>query len=566
MDYTLSPDYATDAGTGQRMHQDTAAVTTAVTADDMNMVIWSLMAIVKAAGLSGLQFDVTDPATWTVLLNAFKDAGGKISGFQRPDAAAVLRTIYDKLLEQCSVSDLGAVGDGVADDTPSRTASLAISGLVVYPAFGSAAGYKVTSWNGVGGATGAVVRASNSVEADESFIGQGAISVFRETTSSKDAIYTEHYGSGTGYALHGISYADHGSGVGGASWGTGAGVVGNKRGVGAGTDGNGVYGQCGIDGGNGSGVYGLFQGGGAGNAVGGLNQATGSGVALFGWRTGGGSGAGMSLLRDDAGDGQGATVTRTGSGNGDGLNVECSTSGAGSGATVTRKSGSTVWSIGYSAFYDGTQSIGLYGYAPAGGSVQWAGRFDGNVLTSGLTTLGGGAIPLVDGTGDIGASGKRFHTVWATTGTINTSDAREKTPVAPLTDAEVAAATDLAREVGTYQRLDAVEAKGADTARQHVGMTVQRALEILAQHGLDPASYAFICHDVWEERVEPPVMEMREQVGEDGSTSMGFVEVAPARVVPAGDRYGFRETQLALFIARGHAARLDALERAFNAR
>lgn len=71
MDFTLSPDYQTHAGTGQRMHQDTAPVTTAVTSEDMNSLIWSLMEFVKAAGLSGIQFDAATPATYQRLRAAF---------------------------------------------------------------------------------------------------------------------------------------------------------------------------------------------------------------------------------------------------------------------------------------------------------------------------------------------------------------------------------------------------------------------------------------------------------------------------------------------------------------
>lgn len=75
MDYTLSDAYTTDAGTGNRMHQQSAAVPTAVSDKDMNGVIWSLMEVVKAAGLAGAQFDKTVPATYQKLLTALRSAG-----------------------------------------------------------------------------------------------------------------------------------------------------------------------------------------------------------------------------------------------------------------------------------------------------------------------------------------------------------------------------------------------------------------------------------------------------------------------------------------------------------
>lgn len=75
MDYTLSPDYATHAGTGNRMHEENAAVTTVWGDKDANSVIWSLMEVVKAAGLAGVQFDEAVPATYQKLLTALRSAG-----------------------------------------------------------------------------------------------------------------------------------------------------------------------------------------------------------------------------------------------------------------------------------------------------------------------------------------------------------------------------------------------------------------------------------------------------------------------------------------------------------
>lgn len=70
MDYTLSNSYVTDAGTGQRMHSQAQAVPTAVSDLDVNSVTWSLMELVKAAGLTGVQFDKATPATYQRLRQA----------------------------------------------------------------------------------------------------------------------------------------------------------------------------------------------------------------------------------------------------------------------------------------------------------------------------------------------------------------------------------------------------------------------------------------------------------------------------------------------------------------
>jgi hypothetical protein len=64
MDFTTSDAYATDTGTGHRLHQDTAPVTTQVSARDMNMVIWSLMKVLADGGISAATFNPADPATY----------------------------------------------------------------------------------------------------------------------------------------------------------------------------------------------------------------------------------------------------------------------------------------------------------------------------------------------------------------------------------------------------------------------------------------------------------------------------------------------------------------------
>ena len=64
MNYTQADAYATHAGTGHRMHQDAAPVPTMVTAQDLNMVIWSLMKMVEDAGVSPASFDANTPATY----------------------------------------------------------------------------------------------------------------------------------------------------------------------------------------------------------------------------------------------------------------------------------------------------------------------------------------------------------------------------------------------------------------------------------------------------------------------------------------------------------------------
>lgn len=206
-----------------------------------------------------------------------------------------------------------------------------------------------------------------------------------------------------------------------------------------------------------------------------------------------------------------------------------------------------------------------------------------DITTPSSTGMKIGAVlyPNTDGGINCGTATNRFATVYASAGTINTSDAREKTGVTSLSEAEVSAAIALGKEIGTYKWLSAIEKKG-DGARLHVGMTVQRAIEVMESFGLTPLNYAFVCYDEWE-AIERETKEIARgniySVGDlaytnvpysefeayGGHPSFTWEETSREIVViqegrEAGNRYGFRYDQLALFIARGQEERLSRLE------
>lgn len=204
--------------------------------------------------------------------------------------------------------------------------------------------------------------------------------------------------------------------------------------------------------------------------------------------------------------------------------------------------------VGVDAAGDGT--IDLRGTQRLRISV--AGAYRAEIDSSGNLTPGG------DNTQTNGSGAKRWSVIYAGTGTINTSDAREKTAVRSMATDEIEAAKALSKEVGVYQFLDSVAIKG-DKARHHIGMTVQRAIEIMEAHGLNPFAYGFICYDKWnEETKEHPAIEAQEAT--DDSPAVEAKDAWTEVTLKAGDRYSFRYDQLSLFIARGIDARLAALE------
>lgn len=178
-------------------------------------------------------------------------------------------------------------------------------------------------------------------------------------------------------------------------------------------------------------------------------------------------------------------------------------------------------------------------------------------------------IPNTDGTRGLGAADARWSTVYAATGAINTSDARHKTDVRAMSTTEITVGKALLAEIGMYQFLDSVAENGADAARWHVGMTVQRAIEIFEAHGLDPFRNAFVCYDEWEDQYEDYAAEYEMQPGEfDHETGREISPAFEVMVKPAGrtlirkagNIYSFRNDQLALAMLAGVAATQSALE------
>ncbi|HCY15627.1 MAG: hypothetical protein A2Z93_06105 [Curvibacter sp. GWA2_64_110] len=70
MDYTQSDAFSTDMATGNRMHQDSAAVTTEVSAQDMNGIVWELISLIVGSGQTPVPFDKTNPASYTQVYQA----------------------------------------------------------------------------------------------------------------------------------------------------------------------------------------------------------------------------------------------------------------------------------------------------------------------------------------------------------------------------------------------------------------------------------------------------------------------------------------------------------------
>ena len=193
--------------------------------------------------------------------------------------------------------------------------------------------------------------------------------------------------------------------------------------------------------------------------------------------------------------------------------------------------------------------------------------FGTNGVSRWAITNTGHLVSLSDNGYDVGGPSNRVRVVYAGTGTINTSDAREKHW---LTVSEDRRAKDrrIARaifdELGWFQWKDAVAEKGEDGARWHFGPRAQHVWKIVADEGLapplvgrgstqrpdpdwtGPTPPAWLCFDEWPEEHGTEATFSKTLVDEDGKPlQTGTKEVVTRK---AGNRFGLRVDQLGLLL------------------
>jgi hypothetical protein len=166
----------------------------------------------------------------------------------------------------------------------------------------------------------------------------------------------------------------------------------------------------------------------------------------------------------------------------------------------------------------------------------------------------------VDNVHSCGSGSRRFSVVYAASGSINTSDAREKQQVHDYNDIVLDAWGEV--QFKSFLFNDAVDQKG-DNARIHAGVIAQQVIEAFAKHGLDATHYALLCYDKWEDEYEDIEVIDQEAVTNEES---GEIEqerkthVERKLTIQAGDRYGIRYEEALCIEAAYQRRRADRLE------
>ncbi|MAO22094.1 MAG: hypothetical protein CMJ25_15205 [Phycisphaerae bacterium] len=174
----------------------------------------------------------------------------------------------------------------------------------------------------------------------------------------------------------------------------------------------------------------------------------------------------------------------------------------------------------------------------SGGNVQM--YTDGG---SGIDFAGDGILPMAsdtitDNSKDVGSASFRWDDIYATNGTIQTSDRNEKQDIEELSDAEqrvAVAAKGLLRKF----RWKSSVAENGDNARTHFGIIAQDLQAAFAAEGLDAGDYAmFISTTWWEQAVEVPAVEAVDEVTETSVDEDGNeIVTVTTMAVEAKDAY-----------------------------
>ena len=180
-----------------------------------------------------------------------------------------------------------------------------------------------------------------------------------------------------------------------------------------------------------------------------------------------------------------------------------------------------------------------------------------------------------DNTINLGQTNYRFDDIFATNGTIQTSDFNEKQDIASLTATEMLVGKRISALFKTFRWKDSVEENGAN-ARTHTGVIAQDVQAAFTAEGLDAGDYAlFISSTWWEHDVDVPAVEaVAEVTDEDGNVTTEAVEAVDAYTrtdtydteaeAPEGatskTRLGIRYPELLSFVAAYNEQRFASIE------
>ena len=160
-----------------------------------------------------------------------------------------------------------------------------------------------------------------------------------------------------------------------------------------------------------------------------------------------------------------------------------------------------------------------------------------SILPSNMSSYGGRDDAI-----DIGYSSTRFDDIYATNGTIQTSDKNLKEDIASLTSAEMKVGARLSKLFKTFKWKSKVAEKG-DKARTHNGIIAQDVADAFTAEGLDATKYGLYGSNTWD-------------VDKDGQDTV----IADTAKVGEKTRLSIRYPELLCFVSAYNEQRFTDIE------
>lgn len=175
--------------------------------------------------------------------------------------------------------------------------------------------------------------------------------------------------------------------------------------------------------------------------------------------------------------------------------------------------GTNVYGEGYAIRRQSDNAAFLEFFSGSGNGASLANITAGGELVSTSITR-----PLTDNSVSCGNISFRWTDIFAVSGSVNTSDEREKTEILDITDNILDAWSSVGFK--SYKWIDAVNKKGEE-ARRHFGLLAQDIIRAFEAKGLDATNYGIVCYDEWDDTYD-----------DQGNL-----------VIEAGNRWGIRPDQ-----------------------
>lgn len=218
------------------------------------------------------------------------------------------------------------------------------------------------------------------------------------------------------------------------------------------------------------------------------------------------------------------------------------------------------WGFGkFSDFYGNPRNVNLTYRLDQNGDFKYYGEsftIKNNTYGLQFSSNFSSFMPQQSGKISLGISQLYYKDVFTQNAVTVVSDARHKTEISELTEQELQCAISCSKLYRKYKLNAAVDEKGLNAARYHVGVIAQEVVQCFTEHGLDWRKYGIITYEKWD-AIEA-VKYQAATYDENGKELTSEIQAIAGR--EAGEIYMVRYDELNCFVNAGLEYRLSKIE------